>query len=80
MTREEAFIRIKTDLVEIFEIEPEKIVPEATLMDDLELDSIDGVDMMVHLQELTGKKVAPEQFESVKTIDDLTGLVKTLYE
>lgn len=79
MTREEAFDIIRTDLVEIFEIEEGEIRPEATLIDDLGLDSIDGVDMMVRLQERTGKKVTPDQFENVRTVDDLADLVVLLH-
>jgi len=79
MTRDEAFEVIRTDLVEIFEIEENEIRPDATLIDDLGLDSIDGVDMMVRLQERTGKKVTPDQFENVRTVDDLVDLVALLH-
>ena len=61
MDRQQAFDMVKSDLMEIFEIEEDSITPEATLMDDLGLDSIDGVDMMVRMQERTGKKVTPEE-------------------
>ena len=75
MTEEEAFETIKRHLIEIFEIEPGAINHEARLVEDLELDSIDAVDMMVQLQEETGKKVSPEQFEQAKTVGDLAKLV-----
>ncbi|WP_084419739.1 acyl carrier protein [Henriciella litoralis] len=77
-TRDEAYKMIKSDLIEIFEIDEADIKPDATLMDDLGLDSIDGVDMMVRMQERTGKKVTPDQFENVRTINDLVDLVQTL--
>jgi acyl carrier protein len=77
-TRDEAYEMIKSDLIEIFEIDEADIKPDATLMDDLGLDSIDGVDMMVRMQERTGKKVTPDQFENVETINDLVDLVQTL--
>jgi acyl carrier protein len=79
MDRQQAFDMVKSDLIEIFEIEEETITPEATLMDDLGLDSIDGVDMMVRMQERTGKKVTPDQFEDVRTISDLVDLVLVLH-
>lgn len=75
MTEAEAYDVIKKHLVEIFEIEPERITSEARLVEDLELDSIDAVDMMVQLQDETGKKVSPEQFEKAKTVGDLARLV-----
>ncbi len=75
MTKDEAYAEISKNLIEIFEISEAEIKPEAKLMDDLGLDSIDAVDMMVQLQETTGQKVSPEQFENVVTVDDLVGLV-----
>ncbi|ACT59003.1 acyl carrier protein [Hirschia baltica] len=80
MTKDEAYAEISKNLIEIFEISEAEIKPEAKLMDDLGLDSIDAVDMMVQLQETTGQKVSPEQFENVVTVDDLVGLVIELTE
>ena len=79
MTREEAYQSISGHLIEIFEINPDDIKPDAKLVDDLELDSIDAVDMMVQLQEETGKKVSPEQFENAVTVGDLADLVCELH-
>ena len=79
MTRGEAYQSISGHLIEIFEINPDDIKPDAKLVDDLELDSIDAVDMMVQLQEETGKKVSPEQFEKAVTVGDLADLVCELH-
>ena len=78
MERQEAFDTIKKDLIDIFEIEADTIQADAKLMDDLGLDSIDGVDMMVRLQERIGQKITPEQFENVQTVDDIVELVVTM--
>ncbi|PID63382.1 MAG: acyl carrier protein [Gammaproteobacteria bacterium] len=78
MTREEALDIIRDDLVKHFEIEPESITLDAQLVDDLDLDSIDGVDMMVRMQERTGRKVSAEQFVNIRTIDDLVDLMARL--
>jgi acyl carrier protein len=78
MGRDEAFDTIKKDLIDIFEIEADTIQADAKLMDDLGLDSIDGVDMMVRLQERIGQKITPEQFENVQTVDDIVELVVTM--
>ncbi len=80
MNKEEAFAEIRKNLIEIFEIPEDDIKEDAKLMDDLGLDSIDAVDMMVQLQETTGQKVSPEQFENVVTVDDLVALVIELTE
>ncbi len=79
MTKDEAFQLVSRNLVDIFEIEAAEIQPQALLQDDLNLDSIDAVDMMVQLQEETGKKVTPEQFETIKTVEDLVQLVQDLH-
>ena len=80
MTREEAYAKVVAYLTDVFEIPREEIGPDALLMDDLNFDSIDAVDLMVKLQEATGRKVKPEQFEAVKTVNDLAGLVQSLHD
>ena len=62
-------------LVEMFKVPPEKITRDARLFEDLDLDSIDAVDLIVKLQELTGRKFKPEEFKSVRTVGDLIGRV-----
>ncbi len=69
--REEILDAIKTIMVEMFEIDETSITPEARLYDDLDFDSIDAVDMMVRLKEITGKSVKPEDFKSARTIGDV---------
>ena len=58
-------------LVNVFEIDPQDIKPEARLYEDLELDSIDAIDMIVHLQKKIGKKIKPEDFKTVRTVQDV---------
>ncbi len=65
-------------LTKLFEIDPQAITPEARLYEDLELDSIDAVDMIVHLQKKTGKKIKPETFKSVRTVQDVVDAVAQL--
>jgi len=55
----------------MFEVSPEKITRDARLFEDLDLDSIDAVDLIVKLQDLTGRKFKPEEFKSVRTVGDL---------
>ncbi|MDH3359400.1 MAG: acyl carrier protein [Desulfobulbaceae bacterium] len=62
---------VKT-LAEEFELDPQKMTPEATLYDDLGLDSLDAVDMVVALEKEFGMKLTDEQaLRSIRTIDDL---------
>jgi acyl carrier protein len=73
--REEILAEIKTIMVEMFEIDETTIIPEARLYEDLDFDSIDAVDMMVRLKEITGKAVKPEDFKSARTINDVVEAV-----
>jgi acyl carrier protein len=58
-------------LEDLFELPPEKLVPGARLIEDLDLDSIDAVDLMARLQQYTGKRIASAEFKSVRTIGDV---------
>lgn len=78
MTCEDIFAQIKAALVELFEVDEEAIIPEARLYQDLELDSIDAIDLVVHLQKLTGKKIKPEEFKSVRSVNDVVDAVERL--
>ena len=62
MDREQLFLEIRQILVDQFEIEESIISLDANLYAELEIDSIDAVDLMVQIKELTGKKILPEQF------------------
>lgn len=54
-----------------FEIPEEKLIPTATLVGDLGLDSLDAVDMLVYIEETLGVKVEGERLASVKTLQDV---------
>ena len=71
---------IKEIMEEMFEIESELITPNARLNGDLDLDSIDAVDMIVKLKEITGKDVRPEDFKNTRTIQDVMASVSKLID
>lgn len=73
--REEIFATLRDALVELFELEPARITPDANLYQDLEIDSIDAVDLIDHLKRQTGKKIAAEDFKSVRTVGDVVEAV-----
>ncbi len=77
-TKEEIFAKLKEILVEDFEIDEDIIVPDANLFEDLELDSIDAVDLAVKLQYFTDKKISPDNFKQIKTIDDVVIAIEKL--
>lgn len=70
-SKEEIFSMLTELLVDVFEIPAEDISLEAKLYDELDLDSIDAVDLVVKLRELTGVKIDPESFKQVRTIGDI---------
>ena len=78
MTKEEIFGRLKDILTTEFELEEASVTPEARLFDDLELDSIDAVDIMVKMKEHVPEKIDPEKFKKVVTIQDVTDLLYPL--
>jgi acyl carrier protein len=77
-SREELFARLSQHLETMFEISPEKIALDARLKEDLDLDSIDAVDLMVKLQEITGRKLKAEEFKMVRTVGDVVDRMKTI--
>jgi acyl carrier protein len=79
-TRDEVLEQVKAALVELFELEPDRIMPSARLNEDLEIDSIDAVDLMDRLRRQTGRKISAENFRSVRTVDDLVTAVHALVQ
>ncbi|MEQ8692036.1 MAG: acyl carrier protein [Pseudomonadales bacterium] len=72
------FETLRDVLAAEFEIEPASVTLEAHLLDDLDLDSIDAVDMLARLRELTGKEIAAETLKDVRTVGDVVALVDGL--
>ncbi|MBR4653825.1 MAG: acyl carrier protein [Kiritimatiellae bacterium] len=70
--------KIKDILATDFECDPERLTPDVNLFTDLDLDSIDAVDLVVRLQQETGKKVDPESFRKIRTLRDVTAAVVRL--
>lgn len=72
MTDQEIIERINKALAEEFELEIDELVPEAVFKDDLDLDSLDAVDMVIVLeQEFEIKIKKDEAFKSIRTLGDL---------
>lgn len=74
-TREEVFTHLHDTLVDLFEIDAGKITPAANLYSDLDIDSIDAVDLVLKLKDYTGRKLQPQQFKHVRTVDDIVDAV-----
>lgn len=78
MDSNQIFQKLKDTLVEQFEIDPARIAPESRLYEDLDLDSIDAVDLVIKVQEITGRKIRPEDFKGVRTVADVQRAIEKL--
>jgi acyl carrier protein len=76
MTREEILTRLRDLLKQSFEIDPARVTLDAKLVQDLELDSIDAIDMVVQLEEWTGRRVPEEALRSISTVNDVVTIVE----
>ena len=79
-TRDDIFNTLRDSLVELFELEPERVTLDANLYQDLEIDSIDAVDLIDHIKRQTGKKIAAEEFKAVRTVNDVVEAVYRLVQ
>ena len=78
MDSEELYLKIRDILIEQFDVDESIVSLDANLYEELQIDSIDAVDLLVQLKELTGIKIAPEVFREVRTIRDVMNALKNL--
>jgi acyl carrier protein len=62
-------------LVKNFEVRSEQVTPSARLVDDLDLDSLDAVDLVVRLEQETGVEIAEAELKSLETVQDVLDLL-----
>ena len=75
LTEAEIRTLLADTLVNLFEIDPERIQPDTNLYEDLEIDSIDAIDLIDRIKRETGRKLNAEDFRSVRTVDDVVKAV-----
>ena len=80
MTRDEILIKLRDVLVEAFQLDPAKIALESHLFTDLDLDSIDAVELAIQLQDITGRRVKAEEFKGVRTVSDVVETVHKMLQ
>jgi acyl carrier protein len=79
-TKEEIYNKLSEILINDFEISKDLISPNANLFEDLDLDSIDAVDLAVKLQFFTNKKLSPDKFKQIHTVEDVVNAVEELLQ
>lgn len=75
MSRDEILAHVRGAMSELFELDEAEITLESHLINDLDLDSIDAIDMAARLQELTGRRVPEDALKAIRTISDVVDLV-----
>ncbi len=78
MSQDELFQWVAGLLAEMFELDASALTLESNLYADLDIDSIDAVDLAVKLKELTGKRLQPEVFKSIRTIGDIVAAITAM--
>ena len=78
MTKDDIHQRIAGIMEETFEIAAARVTLQARLYDDLEIDSIDAIDLIVQLKPLAGRRLEPEAFKSVRTVGDVVDALHDL--
>ncbi len=72
MTRDELMQKLIATLHDTFNTPVERITPTARLYEDLDIDSIDAVDLIVRMKPMLGnRRMTPEAFKQVRTVHDV---------
>lgn len=78
MSKDELYIWVVDLLAEMFELDKSKLSLQSNLYADLDIDSIDAVDLAVKLKQMTGKRLQPEVFKTIRTIGDVVDALSDL--
>jgi len=76
VTREQVFEKVTQKMAELFDLDPAAIKPQSRF-EDLELTSLDAIDLVIELQQMTGRKVSETGLRSVRTVEDLVAVIHT---
>lgn len=77
-TKDEIYAHITDLMQDLFEVDKDDISPDSRLNEDLDIDSIDAADLMIELKSFTGRKVPPENFRDVRTVQDVVDVIAEL--
>lgn len=76
LSNEQIHEKVVEILSDSFELDPASIQPESTLYEELDLDSIDAVDIFVQLRDITGRRPDPEKAKEIRTVAELCAFVR----
>ncbi len=72
----DTFEKIKEIIVDLLEVEPEKITMEARFREDLEADSLDLVELIMEFEEQFGAKIPDDDAQQIKTVGGAVAYVE----
>ncbi|MET3107100.1 acyl carrier protein [Oxalobacteraceae bacterium GrIS 2.11] len=78
MSEQELYLWVVDLLAQMFELDKADMTMQSNLYKDLDIDSIDAVDLAVKLKQLTGKRLSPEVFKEIHTIEDVVNALSHL--
>ncbi|MDK2946572.1 acyl carrier protein [Geotoga petraea] len=68
--------KVKDVLVESLDVEEEKITMDSNLIDDLDIDSLELVDLTMEFENEFDIEIEDDQVEKIKTVGDIVNLIK----
>ena len=77
-SKDEILTQINIVMERLFELDKSELLPQAKLYEDLDIDSIDAVDLLIELKRFSGVDISPEKFKDAKTIQDLVDIIADL--
>jgi acyl carrier protein len=80
MDKDEIYTTVKELLISEFQIQGDVISPEKLLYDELDLDSLDAVDLLVCLKDHITGNLDPALFKNARTVQDLINILLPLWQ
>lgn len=80
LTQAELEARINSIMCELFELEPQQLHPDAELFSELELDSLDAIDLVIHFQREFKVKLENKELQEIRRLSDIYALVSKHYD
>ena len=80
LTQDDLLQKLRQVLADSFRLDPAVITRESNLFTDLDLDSIDAVELAIQLLELTGRRVKADEFKHVRTVGDVVDAVHAMLQ
>ncbi len=74
-SNEQVLHEVQGMMKELFQLDVDRVQPGARLVQDLELDSLDAIDLAVLVEEKTGLKFDEARIRKLKTVADLVAAI-----